>query len=294
MWGSYGPLIFSDLTKKWGDDQPGDCVYSFNPDLSALGQICTQDYPYCIGGDCKKLTASPWLNRGIDPDEFATFMSWVPLLFGSISAVLGGIVSDRVAKSGGPLARVLVAMISNAVAAPICAVTLFVSSPLCFLSKGLGYIVGEMWIGVVLALVVELVPPDLRVTSVALYMFVITNIGGNANVLVPPLKRLIERSSTPHTFHIEAATNVINETSSVVPVITFTEVAVGSYPLRMAVFWLYPFAFFLGALLFGASYFFLKRDLERAKATAPAVSETIIKDGKTFSRLSNESSDVEA
>jgi hypothetical protein len=75
--------LCSDLIR-WGDDQPGDCVYSFNPDLSALGQICTQDYPYCIGGDCKKLTASPWLNRGIDPDEFATFMSWVPLVSPSV------------------------------------------------------------------------------------------------------------------------------------------------------------------------------------------------------------------
>jgi hypothetical protein len=154
-------------------------MYSFNKDLPSLGQVCTEEYPYCIGVDCKKLSGTPWLNRGMDAVEYASYMSWVPLvkfrglggcilsfgliahcsdeftcrilradqIFGSISVVLGGVVSDRLAKSGGPKARILVALVSNAVAAPLCACNIFLPSPWCFVSQGLGYVVGEMWIG---------------------------------------------------------------------------------------------------------------------------------------------------
>ena len=45
-----------------------------------------------------------------------------------------------------------------------------------------------MWIGVTLAVVMELVPQDLRTSSVAMYLFITSNIGGNLPLLVPPLQ----------------------------------------------------------------------------------------------------------
>ena len=41
-----------------------------------------------------------------------------------------------------------------------------------------------MWIGVTLALVVDLVPSYIRTTTIAVYLFIITLIGGNFNLLV--------------------------------------------------------------------------------------------------------------
>ena len=49
-------------------------------------------------------------------------------------------------------------------------------------------IIGEMWVGVSLAVVVELVPSDMRVTATAVYFFIISNIGGAAPLLVAPLR----------------------------------------------------------------------------------------------------------
>ena len=42
-----------------------------------------------------------------------------------------------------------------------------------------------MWIGVCLSVVVELVPVKLRITGIGVYFFIITNIGGNMNILIP-------------------------------------------------------------------------------------------------------------
>lgn len=47
---------------------------------------------------------------------------------------------------------------------------------------------GEVWVGITLAVVIELVPKELRTASIALYLFIISNIGGNMPLLVPPLQ----------------------------------------------------------------------------------------------------------
>ena len=49
------------------------------------------------------------------------------------------------------------------------------------------YLIGEMWIGVLIAIVVDLVPVDLTTSSIAVYVFIIQIIGGNMNLLVTPI-----------------------------------------------------------------------------------------------------------
>lgn len=51
---------------------------------------------------------------------------------------------------------------------------------------------GEMWVGVTLAVAVELVPSQVRTSAVAVYLFIITNIGGNIPLLVPPITKSFE------------------------------------------------------------------------------------------------------
>ena len=45
-----------------------------------------------------------------------------------------------------------------------------------------------MWYGVVITVFAEFVTADIRSTSVALFAFIISNIGGNLPVIVAPLK----------------------------------------------------------------------------------------------------------
>jgi MFS transporter, Spinster family, sphingosine-1-phosphate transporter len=49
-----------------------------------------------------------------------------------------------------------------------------------------------MWVGVCLSVLVELVPEKLRTTGVGFYFFIISNIGGNMQVIVPPIQTAIK------------------------------------------------------------------------------------------------------
>ena len=76
-------------------------------------------------------------------------------------------------------------------AAPFLIGVLFLPPPWAFLMLLPAYVVGEMWIGVCLVTVVELVPVGVASAGVALYLFIINNIGGNLTLLLPPLQSKI-------------------------------------------------------------------------------------------------------
>ena len=93
------------------------------------------------------------------------------------------------------------------------------------------YVVGEMWIGVCLVTVVELVPVSVASAAVALYLFIINNIGGNLSLLIPPLQSKIG--------------------------------------LRYSLFLLFPGCYLLGALFFFFTFLllrFVKKSQERSSS----------------------------
>lgn len=57
--------------------------------------------------------------------------------------------------------------------------------PYCFLSLLLAVVVGEMWIGVCLALVVDMMPASTHGISIGIYYFIVANLGGNMPFVVP-------------------------------------------------------------------------------------------------------------
>jgi hypothetical protein len=50
---------------------------------------------------------------GVTPRTIARYMSWIPMVSGSIGVVLGGFIADRVVKRVGVLARVSVLVASQ-------------------------------------------------------------------------------------------------------------------------------------------------------------------------------------
>ncbi|CAN0367481.1 unnamed protein product, partial [Hapterophycus canaliculatus] len=88
----------------------------------------------------------------------------------------------------GTAGRLWVVVASNALASPFAVGVLLAPYPWCFICLLGVELLGEMWIGVVLAVVMALVPRHVRVTSVALYSFIITNISGLSTTLVPLLR----------------------------------------------------------------------------------------------------------
>nr|XP_054769576.1 uncharacterized protein LOC129277421 [Lytechinus pictus] len=152
------------------------------------------------------------------------WLSWIPLVGGSIAVVFGGFISDRVVK-WGPYARIWVLIASLTLAAPFAAGTLFFEPPWAFVCQIPTYIIGEMWVSVTLAVVIELVPSNIRTTAIAYYFFIISNIGGNMPLLVPPIEQVTS--------------------------------------LRTALYILYPGCYLLAAVVFAVCMLVVKRDIRR-------------------------------
>lgn len=125
------------------------------------------------------------------------YLSWVPLVGGTLGAVLGGLVSDRLVRSKGQSARLWVLIGSQILAAPFVVGTIMLPpDPWAFLCLLPAYIIGEVWIGVCLAVVIEMVPRRVVAAAVACFLFVINNIGGLLLLFIPPLKRAINLRNT--------------------------------------------------------------------------------------------------
>merc|ERR1711871_281864 len=189
------------------------------------------------GGYVWAFNTQPYFEwRGLSKVQIGTWMSWIPLVAGSLGSLFGGFISDRVVKKHGLQARIVVLVVSQLVAAPFCAGALLLRtsgehpSPLPFLSLIPANVIGEMWVGVTLTVVMELVPAGMRGTAIAVYLFIISNIGGNANVLVTPLRSALGYDNFDYTLLI-----------------------------------MYPGMYVGGAVLFLLALFLVRKDAEDAK-----------------------------
>lgn len=66
-----------------------------------------------------------------------------------------------------------------------------------------------MWVSVTLAVLIELVPSKIKTTSVAVYFFIISNIGGNMPLLVPAIKPLFEARGFDKTESLRCEKKII-------------------------------------------------------------------------------------
>ncbi|XP_014672430.1 PREDICTED: uncharacterized protein LOC106812934 [Priapulus caudatus] len=204
----------------------------------------------CLAGSVRNAAGYVWAYNtqpyfesvGQTPLEIAKYMSWLPLVAGSIGVVFGGCISDQVVKRRGLYTRVWVLVISQLVAAPFAAGALFLNVPWSYLSLIPTYIIGEMWVAVTLTVLVELLPASVRTSGVATYFFIISNVGGNMPLLVPPLQ----------TAFTNAGYSQIDS-------------------LRGALYVLYPGLYVAGSILFLITLLSLRRDVAHVARTTDFV-----------------------
>lgn len=197
----------------------------------------------CIAGSIRMAAGDVWAYNnntyfkfiGQTTTEISKYLGIIPMAFGVIGSFLGGFFSDRIAKKADPSMRIWVLVISQIIAAPFVTGVLYLDPPYCYYSMIPTYIFGEMWIGVCLSVVVELVPERLRITGIGVYFFVITNIGGNMQVLVPVVQDFF--ASTFNLATLQA--------------------------FRGALYVFYPGEYILGSLLFLITLLVIKRDLRK-------------------------------
>ena len=75
----------------------------------------------CLAGSIRNAGGYVWayntqifFEKFYSKDTIRNFMSWIPLVGGSLGAVFGGVISDALVKGRGPVARIWVLFISQA------------------------------------------------------------------------------------------------------------------------------------------------------------------------------------
>lgn len=135
----------------------------------------------------------------LSPSHIGAWMSWIPVVFGSGGAVLGGVASDwlagRARRAGrhgrGPAYQVALLVLTQAAAAPCAAGVLLLQPPYAFLMLFPTYLIGESYIGTCMAMLMDRTPAHAHSLVLSLYIFAIANLGGNAGLLLPPLQRAL-------------------------------------------------------------------------------------------------------
>ncbi|XP_070163527.1 hexuronate transporter [Polyergus mexicanus] len=130
--------------------------------------------------------------RDYFPDyDLGWWLFAVTIVIGSIGVVIGGIVSDKFVAKMGIRSRVACLAISQIIATPFAFGSVYFNPLWAMITLGISYFFAEMWFGILFAIVVEIVPLNLRSTTVGVFLFVMNNIGGNLPILVEPTRMAI-------------------------------------------------------------------------------------------------------
>lgn len=173
------------------------------------------DFIYSIrhcGGMTFAYNADLYYNTYFPNVDLGWWLFATTIGIGSIGVVVGGIVSDKFVKKMGIRSRVLVLALSQLISTPGAFGSIYFDPFWAMVNLSASYFFAEMWFGIVFAVVVEIVPLEVRSSIVGVFvrkimnppdplfrylifnllqMFVINNIGGNLPILVDPIAKVI-------------------------------------------------------------------------------------------------------
>ena len=86
-------------------------------------------------------------------------------------------------------------------ATPFAVGVLLLPPPYNFISLLAAYIFAEMWMGILFAVLVEIVPKNICSLVVGIFLFVMNNVGGNLPMVIAPLSKLIGYRQTLFIFY---------------------------------------------------------------------------------------------
>ena len=111
------------------------------------------------------------------PGELGQWMSWIFAIGGALGTFAGGWIADRWVRRE-PRARAYISMIGVLLSIPFYVATLLLANQQLALLCTLPAITfASLWLGPSLAIIQDLVPPTMRATAAAVYLFIVTIIG---------------------------------------------------------------------------------------------------------------------
>jgi len=128
------------------------------------------------------------------PDFDSQLGWWIfadSLVGGSFGVFFGGFFSDRIVAKLGLHSRLWVLSAFTLLSVPFACLTLYFEPPTALVMLLLYYFCAETWFAILFTVIVEIVNPDVKAISIALFLFIMNNIGGNLPVIVAPIRDAI-------------------------------------------------------------------------------------------------------
>ncbi|XP_037936155.1 putative metabolite transport protein HI_1104 [Teleopsis dalmanni] len=143
------------------------------------------------GGMTFAYNADLYYNTYFPEVDLGWWLFMVTICIGSVGVVVGGVVSDKIVAKMGVRSRAFVLAISQLIATLPAFGSVYYEPFWAMVTLGSSYFFAEMWFGIVFAIVVEIVPLQVRSSTIGVFLFVMNNIGGNLPILVDPIAKVI-------------------------------------------------------------------------------------------------------
>jgi MFS family permease len=276
----YAALFFSDKFKTDEDGgHPVSCSFSYPEDGGPLNgeDFCDTNSPYCINGECKSLSDTPWHNKGMDHTKFEIAFAVATVCGSVVGCLFGGVLGDYMSSktSFGLSGRLLVGGIGLLFAAPMYVLVFTLDFPYCFICLALGGLGGEIYYGQTLAVLAEMVPQKLFTMTCSFYLSFLICCGSNGTILVPLVRQSFEKHfSYTYTFVSSGSTG---EQTNVVP-------THGSDGFMWTLCCLVGGSYAIAGVLFLCCVPPMQRDIERMKSRSTII-EPIIPNQFSVSNL---------
>ncbi|KAF5284137.1 hypothetical protein FQR65_LT00137 [Abscondita terminalis] len=153
------------------------------------------------GGMCFAYNCDLYYQTYFPDYDLGWWLFAVTIVIGSIGVVVGGVISDKIVAKLGIKSRLAVLAISQIIATPGAFGSVYFTPTYAMVSLGLSYFFAEMWFGILFAILVEIVPLQVRSTTIGMFLFVMNNIGGNLPILVDPVSRSIGYRESLYIFY---------------------------------------------------------------------------------------------
>jgi len=173
-----------------------------------------------------------------DDDKLPWWLFADSLVGGSFGVFFGGFFSDRIVTRLGLHSRLWVLSAFTMLSVPFAFLTLYTPPITSWIMLLIYYFCAETWFAILFTVIIEVVKPEVKGISIALFLFLMNIVGGNLPIIVEPIK--------------EAFGGEANENST-----------------RNAIVIVWPCLIAVSAVLFFVASIPLKRKADRERSMAP-------------------------
>ena len=142
------------------------------------------------GGYAWVYNCQNYFNQYFPEYDVGMWLTSCSIFGGGLGVFFGGWISDSLVTRFGLHSRLWLLSVATVMAAPCAAGVLSTQPPIAFGFLMAYYFLAETWFAILFTVLVEIVPAEVRSVCIAVFLFMMNNVGGNLPVIVAPIAEI--------------------------------------------------------------------------------------------------------